>query len=130
MSAQLRAARASAPIVRRVTGLRHFHQLPTGGIQQGTGAGPRTLRRPWRLAANAYHDAVIVRNASFARMLPKLVVKFARIPALFGGLMVGGVAWVQYQAIRRIPSPLLQPGKGGLTPSQRSATRPRKCLET
>lgn len=104
MSAQLRAARASAPIVRRVTGLRHFHQLPTGGIQTGAGAGARTLRRPWRLAANAYHDAVIVRNASFARMLPKLVVKFARIPALFGGLMVGGVAWVQYQAIRRTPT--------------------------
>lgn len=113
MSAQLRAARASAPIVRRVTGLRHFHQLPTGGIQTGAGAGARTLRRPWRLATNAYHDAVIVRNASFARMLPKLVVKFARIPALFGGLMVGGVAWVQYQAIRRIPS-LLKLGKGGL----------------
>jgi hypothetical protein len=49
---------------------------------------------------NAFHNAVIVRNASFARFLPKLVVKFARIPALFGGLMVGGVAWLQYQAIR------------------------------
>lgn len=51
---------------------------------------------------NAFHNAVIVRNVSFARFLPKLVVKFARIPAMFGGLMIGGVAWIQYQAIREL----------------------------
>jgi hypothetical protein len=32
--------------------------------------------------------------------LPKLVVKFARIPAMFGGLAIGAFAWVQYQATR------------------------------
>ncbi len=52
------------------------------------------------LSANAFHNAVTVRNASFVRFLPKLVLKFARIPAMFGGLMIGALAWVQYQAIR------------------------------
>ncbi|PHH77689.1 hypothetical protein CDD83_4095 [Cordyceps sp. RAO-2017] len=47
---------------------------------------------------NAFHHAVITRNASFARFLPKLVVKAARIPAMFGGLAIGAFAWVQYQA--------------------------------
>ena len=111
MSAQLRVASAVAPIARRVTvrAVRHFHQhpppLPTGGIQRADGIA-RALRRPARFPSNAYHNAVIIRNASFARMLPKLVIKFARIPALFGGLMVGGVAWVQYQAIRKRSPPL------------------------
>jgi replication fork clamp-binding protein CrfC len=49
---------------------------------------------------NAFHNAVITRNASFARFLPKLVVKFVRIPAMMGGLMIGGVAWIQYQAVQ------------------------------
>ncbi|KAK1754721.1 protein msp1, mitochondrial [Echria macrotheca] len=101
MSAQLRAAAAVMPVARRATlrAVRHFHQLPTGGIQRADGVA-RAVRRPTRFPANAYHNAVIVRNASFARILPKLVVKFARIPALFGGLVVGGVAWIQYQAIQ------------------------------
>ncbi len=82
-----------------------------------------------RFPANAYHDAVIVRNASFARILPKLVIKFARIPALFGGLMVGGVAWIQYQAIRKDSSSsrawfLVNSHADG---KQRSATQPRRC---
>lgn len=58
---------------------------------------------------NAFHNAVIARNASFARFLPKLVVKFARIPAMFGGLAIGAFAWIQYQATRlfhHVPSPL------------------------
>jgi len=49
---------------------------------------------------NSFHNAVAVRNVSFARLLPKLVLKAARIPALFGGLTIAGFAWVQYQANR------------------------------
>jgi hypothetical protein len=41
-----------------------------------------------------------VRNASFARILPKLFMKFARIPAMFGGATIAGLAYVQYQATR------------------------------
>ncbi|XWW96631.1 hypothetical protein V2A60_004608 [Cordyceps javanica] len=37
-------------------------------------------------------------NASFVRFLPKLMLKFVRIPAMFGGLAIGAFAWVQYQA--------------------------------
>lgn len=49
---------------------------------------------------NGYHNAVIVRNASFARLIPKLVVKFVRVPAMFGGILIGAAAWVQYQAVQ------------------------------
>lgn len=101
MSAQLRAVGAMAPVPRRVTvrAVRHFHQLPTGGIQRAELAG-RGFRRSLQFPSNAYHNAVIVRNASFARLLPKLAIKFIRIPALFGGLMIGAVGWIQYQAIQ------------------------------
>ena len=103
MSAQLRAAGALGPVARRVTlrAIRPYHsQLPTGGLQR-TEHASRALRRSMRFPANSYHNAVIVRNASFIRLLPKLALKFARIPALFGTVMIGGVAWIQYQAIRK-----------------------------
>lgn len=106
MSAQLRAAGALTPLARRVTvrAIRQYHhphhaQLPTGGLQRAN-SGAHALRRSQRLQANLYHNAVIVRNASFARMLPKLALKFIRVPALFGGVMIGGVAWIQYQAVQ------------------------------
>ncbi|KAK3499612.1 P-loop containing nucleoside triphosphate hydrolase protein [Neurospora hispaniola] len=102
MSAQLRAAGALGPVARRVTlrAIRPYHsQLPTGGLQR-TEHASRALRRSMRFPANSYHNAVIVRNASFIRLLPKLALKFARIPALFGTMMIGGVAWIQYQAIQ------------------------------
>ncbi|KAK8038059.1 msp1 [Apiospora phragmitis] len=45
-----------------------------------------------------FHNAVIVRNASFIRFLPKLAAKLIRIPAMAGGVTVAGLAWLQYQA--------------------------------
>jgi hypothetical protein len=42
-----------------------------------------------------------VRQMSFARSLPKLVLKFARIPAAFGGAAIAGMAYVQYKAERQ-----------------------------
>lgn len=104
MSAQLRAAGTMAPLAaaRRATvrAVRHFHQLPTGGIQRAELAA-RGSRRSLQFPTNAYHNAVIVRNASFVRLLPKLAIKFIRIPALFGGLAIGFAGWIQYQAIRK-----------------------------
>jgi hypothetical protein len=41
-----------------------------------------------------------VRTISFARVLPKLATKLIRIPAMFGGAMVAGLAYIQYQANR------------------------------
>ncbi|KAF6815838.1 dynamin family protein [Colletotrichum sojae] len=98
MSGRLLAA-GLAPMTRRAPAqaVRHFHRLPAGGLHRADAAVRATRRRMW-FPGNAFHNAVIVRNASFARFLPKLVVKFARIPAMFGGLAVGTLAWVQYQA--------------------------------
>jgi replication fork clamp-binding protein CrfC len=54
--------------------------------------------RTW-YQGNSFHNAVIVRNASsFAKFLPRLVLRFARIPAMMGGVVVGGYAWIHYQA--------------------------------
>lgn len=79
----------------------HVGRFPTGGLQRtGADAAIRATRQRMWFPGNAFHNAVIARNASFARFLPKLAAKFIRIPAMFGGLMIGGVAWVQYQAIR------------------------------
>lgn len=116
MSAQLRAVGALAPVARRATvrAVRHFHHLPTGGIQRAELAG-RGVRRSLQFPSNAYHNAVIVRNASFARLLPKLAIKFIRIPALFGGLMLGAVGWIQYQAIRKRHALVKMPQAGLLT---------------
>ncbi|OBR12172.1 Dynamin family protein [Colletotrichum higginsianum IMI 349063] len=98
MSGRLLAAGLS-PFTRRapIQAVRHFHRFPAGGLQRADAAVRATQRRMW-FPGNAFHNAVIVRNASFARFLPKLVVKFARIPAMFGGLAVGTLAWIQYQA--------------------------------
>ncbi len=101
MSGRLLAAGALTPATRRasVQAVRQYHRFPTGGLQRVDASIRATRARIW--LGNSFHNAVIVRNASFARFLPKLVIKFARIPAMFGGLMIGGVAWIQYQAIRK-----------------------------
>ena len=44
------------------------------------------------------HGLTVVRNASFARILPNLALKLVRIPAMFGAAMIGGLAYLQYQA--------------------------------
>ena len=87
------------PATRRVvaTTIRSIHQFPTGGLLNKDAAVRATRRRIWA-GGNSFHNAVSIRNASFGRFLPKLVVKFARIPAMFGGLAIGTLAWVQYQA--------------------------------
>ncbi|KAI1466473.1 dynamin family protein [Daldinia caldariorum] len=86
---------ASRPAMARA--IRQYHQLSSGGILRADAAVRATRRRMW-LPVNSFHNAVIVRNASFARFLPRLVVKFVRIPAMAGGVMIGGLAWIQYQA--------------------------------
>ncbi|KAK3940735.1 dynamin family protein [Diplogelasinospora grovesii] len=102
MSGRLLASGALSALTRRapVQAVRRFHYLPSGGGLLRADAAIRATRRRMWFSGNAFHNAVIVRNASFARFLPKLVVKFIRIPALFGGFMIGGLAWIQYQAIQ------------------------------
>ncbi|KAI9827759.1 MAG: dynamin-like GTPase mgm1 [Thelocarpon impressellum] len=60
-----------------------------------------TRRRPWPMGSFALHNVPAVRSISFARILPKLVMKMARIPAMFGGAMIAGLAYMQYQAARK-----------------------------
>lgn len=63
---------------------------------------PRNHRlRKLPLGANFLHNFPAVRNASFARVLPKLAMKLVRIPAMAGGAMLGGLAYLQYQAARK-----------------------------
>lgn len=101
MSGRLIAAVGRLPATRpaMVRAIRQYHQLPSGGILRADAAVRATRRRMW-FPINSFHNAVIVRNASFARFLPRLVVKFIRIPAMAGGVMIGGLAWIQYQATR------------------------------
>ncbi|KAJ5727806.1 hypothetical protein N7493_005626 [Penicillium malachiteum] len=88
-----------APLVR--TGMaRHIHSAAsrTGGLLRAdSGAGLR--RRAWPIGANGIHNNVpAIRAFSFTRMLPKLALKLVRIPAMFGGATVAGLAYFQYQA--------------------------------
>ena len=55
-------------------------------------------RRGWPWGTYAVHNLPAVRNASFARVLPQLALKLVRIPAMFGAAMIGGLAYLQYQA--------------------------------
>lgn len=104
MSGRMLATRLR-PVSRRATTnlTRYLHRFQTGGLLQADASIRATQRRVW-FGGNAFHNAVVSRNASFARFLPKLVMKFARIPAMFGGLAIGAFAWVQYQATRTAPS--------------------------
>ena len=87
------------PLVR--TGLaRHLHNATSrsGGLLRADGSA--TLRRrAWPIGANAIHNNVpAVRSFSFGRIFPKLALKLARLPAMFGGATIAGLAYVQYQA--------------------------------
>ncbi|KAI5461071.1 P-loop containing nucleoside triphosphate hydrolase protein [Mariannaea sp. PMI_226] len=87
------------PLSRRTTvnHVRHLHRQTTGGLLQADASIRATRKRMW-YGGNSFHNAVIARNASFARFLPKLMLKFIRVPAMFGGLAIGAFAWIQYQA--------------------------------
>lgn len=99
MSGRLIAAAGRLPTTRSaaVQAARQYHQLPSGGLLRAEAAIRATRRRMW-LGGNSFHNAVVVRNASFARFLPKLAAKLIRIPAMAGGVTVAGLAYVQYQA--------------------------------
>lgn len=89
------------PVARRaeIQTVRQIHRFPTGGLLRADASVRATQKRIWN-GGSSFHNAVTVRNVSFARLLPKLVLKAARLPALFGGLTIAGFAWVQYQANR------------------------------
>lgn len=76
------------------------HALPAGGLLRNE-AGLRLIkRRPWPLGSYALHNVPATRSISFARVIPKLVGKFATAGAVTGGAVIAGVSYIQYQAGR------------------------------
>ncbi|KAH6642014.1 P-loop containing nucleoside triphosphate hydrolase protein [Boeremia exigua] len=74
------------------------HSLPAGGLLRNE-AGLRLIkRRPWPLGSYALHNLPATRSISFARVIPKLVTKFATAGAAAGGAVIAGVSYIQYQA--------------------------------
>jgi len=102
MSGRLLSARFAAlarPAPHHAVRQFHHRTASATGALLRTESGARAARqRIWPIGYNFLHNAVAVRNASFVRILPKLVLKFARIPAMFGGAIIAGLAYLQYQA--------------------------------
>lgn len=104
MSGRLLSARL-LPLAQRanIQAARHFHHNTTsaGGLLRTDSAVRNARGRIWPAGLTPFSNAVAVRNISFARALPQLLLKFARLPALFGGATIAGLAYVQYQATRK-----------------------------
>ena len=106
MSARLLSSRVGPLLGRAVTRRPLFTHAASrsGGLLRGNAnsqsviSPSRWRRQPWPLGANAIHNVPAVRAYSFARVLPQLALKMARIPAIFGGAMIAGLAYIQYQA--------------------------------
>ena len=106
MSGRLLSGRLS-PLAQRAKtqAARHFHHhtsSSTGGLLRSDAAVRSARQRIWPAGYTPFSNAVAVRNASFVRILPNLILKFARIPALFGGATIAGLAYIQYQATRML----------------------------
>ncbi|KAL3423408.1 dynamin family protein [Phlyctema vagabunda] len=102
MSGRLLSARL-LPLAQRVNNqvTRHFHYQTTssaGGLLRSDAAVRSARKKIWPTGYTPFSNAVAVRNASFVRILPRLFLHFFRIPALFGGATIAGLAYVQYQA--------------------------------
>lgn len=89
--------RAFLQPTRRLT--HHASLRGSGLLRADTGKRPGRLTR-WPLGTSSIHNVPAVRHASFARSIPRLFVKLARIPAMVGGTAVAGMAYIQYQANR------------------------------
>lgn len=96
MNGRLLSARAAPLLRQRAARLFHNHvQTPAGGLLRPNRLLPQ---RNWPLGSNSIHNVPVVRSISFARVLPKLALKMARLPAMFGASMLAGLAYLQYQA--------------------------------
>lgn len=78
---------------------RELHQSSSAGALLRNQVPRR--RRGWPFGTNALHNVPAMRPLSFARVLPNLAIKLFRIPAMLGGAMITGFAYVQYQTIRK-----------------------------
>ncbi|EOA87340.1 mitochondrial dynamin GTPase Msp1 [Exserohilum turcicum] len=74
------------------------HSLPAGGLLRNEAGLRLVKRRPWPLGSYALHNLPATRSISFARVIPKLVGKFATVGAATGGAIIAGASYIQYQA--------------------------------
>lgn len=113
MSARLLSSRAVSAAVSRRSRIATHRVLSTStsAIKPNTTSGGllrlesalRSQKHSWPNQAYRAHTAgaLTVRAFSFHRAIPKLMMKFIRIPAAFGGAMIAGLAYLQYQAQRQ-----------------------------
>ncbi|KAL9056781.1 MAG: hypothetical protein Q9162_002752 [Coniocarpon cinnabarinum] len=93
-----------APIARRAPGcvqrrLAHNHALSkSAGLLRTDSFAAGLKQRSWPLGSSAIHNAPAVRQISIVRNIPSLFLKLLRLPALFGGAGIAGLAYIQYQA--------------------------------
>ncbi|KAL1969289.1 hypothetical protein VTN77DRAFT_9481 [Rasamsonia byssochlamydoides] len=88
------------PLMRRGLLARHVHNVSSraGGLLRAD-SNAALRGRAWPVGASSIHNNVpAVRSISFIRILPRLALKLARVPAMFGGAMIAGLAYLQYQA--------------------------------
>ena len=84
----------------------HQYAFRSGGLLRSSATLRYGRRRAWPFGAYAVHNVPAVRTISFARVLPQLAMKLVRIPAMFGGAMIAGLVYLQYQATRMLLSKL------------------------
>jgi hypothetical protein len=109
MSGRLLSSRWAPLMRRRISRqprLRQWASSRAGGLLHPRDGGPSVTRsRRWPFGASSIHNLPAVRSISFARALPQLALKMARLPALLGASMMAGLAYVQYQAARKLAWP-------------------------
>jgi len=96
---------SAAPLARRVLPvtfrrLTHQSRLRAGGLLQAPSCLHSSRRRLWPMGSSFIHNVPATRAISFARIIPSLFMKLLRIPAMFGGAMIAGLVYLQYQATR------------------------------
>lgn len=101
-----------APLARRATGyagrrLAHNASTRGGGLIRTDGALSRIRQRSWPVGISAIHNVPAVRHISIVRNIPSLFLKLFRVPAMFGGAAVAGMAYLQYQANRMYGPPVI-----------------------
>lgn len=74
---------------------------PSGGLlKAGSLLNSRSLGWPAYIYRSRNSGTLTTRAISFHRAIPKLFMKFAKLPAAFGGVTIAGLAYLQYQATR------------------------------
>ena len=80
---------------------RGYYVRPGSGLlhqPQITKYAGHRRKASWLYGRSNISHVPAVRGISFARVLPQLAFKLIRVPAMFGGAAIAGLAYIQYQA--------------------------------